>query len=151
MDNKTKKPHRIWRIVLVVSLALNIAVVGGVAGMAISGRTAGGPPQRIMLDFGPLSQVLEPADRRAIGQKLRKDGNRPFDRDEMREKIDAFANVLRREPFEAALIAQELGAFRARSDKFQQDVQTAFVAQLGAMTPEARAVLADKLDNWSRR
>ena len=71
------KPHRLWRIVLVVSLALNVAVIGGVAGLAISGRAADGPPQRFMFDFGPLGRVLDPADRRAIGNALRRNGAIP--------------------------------------------------------------------------
>tara|TARA_R110002051_G_scaffold74641_3_gene135960 strand:- start:1305 stop:1751 length:447 start_codon:yes stop_codon:yes gene_type:complete len=145
------KPSRMWRTVLVLSLALNVAVVGGAIGIAVSGRAHDGPPQRMSFDFGPLGRVLEPEDRRAIGQSLRKGGAKLLDRTEMSEKVTDLANELRTDPFDADAVAQIMGSFRIRSAKIQQDAQAAFLARLTAMTPEARAVLADRLENGARR
>ena len=142
------KPHRLWRIVLVVSLALNVAVIGGVAGLAISGRAADGPPQRFMFDFGPLGRVLDPEDRRAIGHAMRRDGAKPFSRDEMKEKVSGLAAALRAEPFGVAVLFVD---FRSRSERVQQHAQEAFVAQLSAMSVEARTRLADRLERGTRK
>lgn len=145
------KPHRVWRMVLVASLALNIAFIGGVAGLAISGRAADGPPQRIMFDFGPLGRVLDPEDRRAIGKAMRRDGARPFSREEVNEKVQDLAVALRAEPFDVAAVEILLADFRSRSERVQQEAQAAFVARLSAMSVEARTRLADRLERGARK
>ena len=145
------KPYRLWRIVLVVSLALNVAVIGGVAGLAISGRAADGPPQRFLFDFGPLGRVLDSEDRRAIGHAMRRDGAKPFSRDEMKEKVSGLAAALRAEPFDVAAVEVLFVDFRSRSERVQQDAQEAFVAQLSAMSVEARTRLADRLERGTRK
>lgn len=151
MDNPKKQPRQLWRVVMVLSLALNVAVVGAVAGLAISGRVNDGPPQRLMFDFGPVSRALEPSDRREIGNKIRRNGTRPYDRTEQREKMSDLAAALRQEPFDVEQVAQELNAFHARSEKVQQDAQAAFLAHLASMSNEARMRLADRLENGSRK
>ena len=119
--------------------------------MVISGRAHDGPPPRMSFDFGPLGRVLEPDDRRAIGQAMRKRGAQPLDHDEVSEKVADLAMELRAEPFDADAVAQIMGTFRLRSEKIQQDAQVAFLARLAAMTPQARAALADRLENGGRR
>ena len=151
MVDAMTKPSRMWRTVLVLSLALNVAVIGSAIGMVVSGRAHDGPPQRMSFDFGPLGRVLEPEDRRAIGQAMRKRGAQPLDHDELSEKVRDLATELRAEPFDADAFAQIMGSFRIRSQKIQQDAQTAFLARLAAMTPQARAALADRLENGGRR
>tara|TARA_R110002073_G_scaffold250604_1_gene413323 strand:+ start:368 stop:829 length:462 start_codon:yes stop_codon:yes gene_type:complete len=151
MGDAITKPSRMWRTVLVLSLALNVAVIGGAVGIVISGRAHDGPPPRMSFDFGPLGRVLEPDDRRAIGQAMRKRGAQPLDHDEVSEKVADLAMELRAEPFDADAVAQIMGTFRLRSEKIQQDAQVAFLARLAAMTPQARAALADRLENGGRR
>lgn len=146
MDNPKKQPRQLWRVVMVLSLALNIAVVGAVAGLAISGRINDGPPQRLMFDFGPVSRALDPSDRREIGHKMRRNGARPHDRDEQRAKLSDLAAALRSEPFNVERVAQELNAFNSRSEKVQQDAQAAFLAHLASMSKEARVRLADRIE-----
>tara|TARA_R110002094_G_scaffold19915_1_gene31513 strand:- start:25 stop:456 length:432 start_codon:yes stop_codon:yes gene_type:complete len=140
-----------WRTVLVLSLALNVAVIGGAVGMVVSGRAHDGPPQRMSFDFGPVGRVLEPEDRRAIGQAMRKRGAQPLEQNEMSEKVRDLAAELRAEPFDVDAVAQIVGSFRIRSEKIQQDAQIAFLARLAVMTPQARAALADRLENGGRR
>ena len=126
-------------------------MIGSAIGMVISGRAHDGPPPRMSFDFGPLGRVLEPDDRRAIGQAMRKRGAQPLDHDEVSEKVADLAMELRAEPFDADAVAQIMGTFRLRSEKIQQDAQVAFLARLAAMTPQARAALADRLENGGRR
>ncbi len=151
MVNTTAKPSRMLRIVLVASLALNVAVVGGTVGMLASGRAHDGPPQRMMFDFGPLGSVLESEDRRAIGQAMRKGGARPLNRQELDGKIEILAATLRTMPFDADAVHEIMATFRMRSEQIQKEAQGAFLERLTAMSPEARATLADRLEHRSRR
>ena len=76
MADKTpqaSRPGRLWKIVLVVSLALNLAVAGLVIGAAIKGRFGDGPPRSFDLGAGPISRALEPEERRQIMRDLRQD------------------------------------------------------------------------------
>lgn len=147
MGNTTEKPRRLLRTVLVVSLALNVAVIGGVLGMVVSGRAHDGPPPRMMFNFGPLSSVLDPEDRRAIGHTMRMGGARPLDRAELNGKIEMLAATLRAEPFDADAVHAIMASFKVRSEQVQLQAQDAFLARLAAMSPNERAVLADRLEH----
>ncbi len=140
------KPRKIWRIILVVSLAINVAIAGVLVGSAMSGRTKAGPPARVSFEFGPLGRVLDREDRRAIGAKMRRDGARPITRQEMNGWISELAAALRADPFDADGFAAMINGLQDRSQRVQQNAQAAFVAHLAAMTPEKRASLADRLD-----
>jgi hypothetical protein len=60
MDNEKPKPRSLVRIVLVVSLALNVAVIGAVAGMALSGRSHAGDGREDGSRRGDGSGCLQP-------------------------------------------------------------------------------------------
>ncbi len=151
MDNGMKKPSKMWRIILVLSLALNVAVIGGAVGMAVTGGGHKGAPQRVMFDFGPISRVLDPADRRAIGEAMRKGGAPPPSRDEFVGKIKELADGLRADPFDPETVGDIIASFRVRSERVQQQAQSAFLDRLTKMTPQGRAALADRLEKGNRR
>lgn len=146
MDNEKSKPRTLARIVLVVSLALNVAVIGAVAGLAVSGRSNDGPPQRMSFEFGPLGRVLDRDDRRAISAAMRRNGPRPLSRDAMKAQLGAIARELRAEPFDPVALAGLIAELRDRSTRVQQNAQTAFVTHSAAMSAADRAALADKLE-----
>ena len=75
--NPSPKSSRLWvRVLLVVSLALNLLVIGAVAGVIIKGGPFkhGGPPHMAQGGVGPLTQALSKEDRRAIGREMRQKG-----------------------------------------------------------------------------
>ncbi|MFT5648686.1 MAG: putative membrane protein [Yoonia sp.] len=150
MDNKKSKPRSLVRIVLVASLALNVAVVGAVAGLALSGRSNDGPPQRMSFEFGPLGRVLDRDDRRAISAEMRRNGPRPLSRNARQMQFDAIAQALRADPFDPVMLTELIGELRNRSTRVQLNAQTAFVAHLAAMSASERAELADKLERDKR-
>ena len=76
---------------------------------------------------------------------------KPFSRDEMKEKVSGLAAALRAEPFDVAAVEVLFVDFRSRSERVQQDAQAAFVAQLSAMSVEARTRLADRLERGTRK
>ncbi len=123
MDNdKTPpvRPRRLWRIVLVASLALNLAVGGIVAGSVVSGRLGKGPPRSFDLGLGPIARALEPQERRAIGRNLRQ--NRALRDLDLRGRVDEVIALLRAEPFDPQALealmdqqAAEVAGFQARA------------------------------------
>ena len=146
MDNTSQKPNRLMRGVLVGSLALNIAMIGAVGGFAYKMRHADAAPQRIMFDFGGIARVLDHDDRRAIGERLRRDGPRLAPRQNQRQKMQVLAEALRAEPFDVARVSEIMESLQQRSRNVQANAQAAFVAQLAAMTAEERAEIADRLE-----
>lgn len=139
----TQRPSRLWRIVLALSLALNLAVVGLVVGSLASGRMGDGPPRSFDLGLGPVSRALSQEERRDIGRSLRQDRVlRDFD---FRDRINGMTDILTTEPFDPDALAVLMDAQAARITSVQAKAQDAFLEQIVAMTPERRRAFADQL------
>ncbi|PJI85029.1 heavy-metal resistance protein [Yoonia maricola] len=137
------RPSRLWRSVLVISLALNLAVVGLVIGLATSGRLGDGPPRSFSLGLGPVSQALEPEERHRIGRRLREDRNlRDLD---LRSSANQMVATLREEPFDPDAFRALLDEQTAQMAAFRAVAQTAALEQIVRMTPERRQAFADQL------
>lgn len=137
------RPSRLWRSVLVLSLALNLAVVGVVVGAAVSGRWGDGPPRSFDLGLGPIARALEPQERRAIGRKLRENRSmRDFD---LRDRVNRVVTTLQADPFEPDALRALLAEQSARIASVQAMAQDGLVEQITAMTPQRRRAFADQL------
>lgn len=142
-------PRKLWRIVLVLSLALNLAIVGIVAGAAVSGRLGKGPPRAFDMGLGPVARALDPAARRAIGAALRDDRDlRGLD---MRAQFAAMMIALRRDPFDRDALQDVMIRQSERMMALQGKARDALIDQIDRMTPEERARFADRLENELRR
>lgn len=139
----SQKPNRMWRIALVLSLALNLAVVGIVVGSYASGRVGDGPPRSFDLGLGPVSRALLPEERREIGRNLRQ--NRVMRDVDLRARVDGMSAVLRAEPFDPEALRVLMDDQAAQISNVQAKAQDAFLAQIAAMTPERRRMFADQL------
>lgn len=142
-DSSPAKPRRLWRIVLVISLALNLAVVGLVAGSVVSGRFGDGPPRSFDLGLGPMSRALAPEERRDIGRNLRQ--NRVLRDVDLRGRVDGIVAALKQDPFDEDALRVLLAEQAARMSDVQGKAQDAFVAVVLDMSPERRAIFADQL------
>lgn len=142
-DNAIAKPKRLWRVVLAISLALNLAVVGIIAGSIVSGRFGDGPPRSFDLGLGPMSRALEPKERRDIGRNLRE--NRVLRDYDLRGRVDGIVAALQAEPFDEAALRALLAEQASRVANVQVKAQDAFVAVVADMTPERRAIFAETL------
>lgn len=137
------KPRRAWRIVLALSLALNLAVVGLVVGSLVSGRMGAGPPRSFDLGLGPVARALSQSERREIGRNLRRDRvMRDFD---LRDRVNSMTAALRAEPFDPQALRVLMDEQAARVVGVQSKAQDAFLDQIIAMTPERRREFADQL------
>ncbi|EAR49427.1 hypothetical protein OG2516_15209 [Oceanicola granulosus HTCC2516] len=140
---------RVMRIVLLLSLALNLAVVGLVAGAALSGKRFA--PPRYDLSLGPIGAALSEEDRRAIGARLRDQPGLPSGPRARRRMMEEMLAVLRSDPFDPAPLAEAMAQHRARSAAVLEAGQAALLERLAAMSPAERAALADRLEAGARR
>lgn len=139
------------RIALGVSLALNLLVVGVVAGAFLR---EGGPRDRMVrdLDLGPLTDAFRAEDRMAMRREFirRMPALRDM-RDAMQQDFGALLAVLRREPFDRAAAQGVLENQRQRMQERVDLGQELILDRLAAMSPEARAGFADQLERRLRR
>ncbi len=119
------------KIALAVSVALNLAVAGMVAGALIKN---GGPGRGMPHDmsFGPFSEALSPDDRKALRQGLM-DRASEFRANSKAAKaeFETLIAALRASPFDPAALQSALAAVEAR---------TAGQLELGRMLIENRII-----------
>lgn len=140
------------RVLLVVSLALNLAVAGLVVGRLVHGHPGGGRPMAVDLPLGPFARALSPEDRRAIGRDLLGDPALRDMRQSLREAdIAALAEALRAEPFDSAAAAAVIARQSAKLRALEQAVEEALLSRFATMSAAERAALADRLVAETRR
>lgn len=137
---------RKFRVLLIVSLALNLLVVGVLIGGAVMGRppaSLGGPA----VSLGPFSQALPPGHRASLRRDYRKrldaHGMTPPNRS---AALAEFLEVLRTEPFDPEKVEAMFDAQRDQSMRGMQTAQDVFLEQLVEMEPSQRAAFADRLE-----
>lgn len=140
---------RWMRLLLVVSLAANLAVVGAVAGWVLRhGGHHGHHPSRLDMAGGPLTRALSDADRREIGRRMRQVWReRGGGHMQMRASFDALVADLRSVPFDPGRVAQRLRqqreGFAARFEMGQE----VLIVHLSQMSDANRAAYADRLES----
>lgn len=136
------------RWALGISLALNLAVVGMVAGAML--RDGPGMRGAMVRDlgFGPFTEALSREDRRALRQALfeRAPEIRQA-RQQRQEDLQALVAILWAEPFDAAALAAAMAEQEARMVGQLRLGQTVLQERIAAMTPEARRGFAERLED----
>ena len=148
-----KPPFRWGRVVLFVSLALNLAVAGVVGG-AVLGRF--GPDRHDLaardVGFGLFSEALSKEDRIALRRAYAQaNPNIRAERQKMRDNLQTILTVLRAEPFEEDALRQALETGAARITERQDRGQTMVLDHLAQMSPPERAAVADRLEESLKR
>lgn len=153
--NKPVSPGRGLRIALFVSLALNLAVVGTVAGMFLSvgphGPRAASNDRGI--NFGRYNNALSPEDRAALrAAYLDLSAGRPASearslRAAHRAEQVALLASLRAEPFDLAAVAEVFKREQGRMTQGIEIGQALLLGRIEAMSPSERTAFADRLEN----
>lgn len=141
---------RALRVALGVSVALNLAVLGIVAGVAINHPREGDPSRGFA--FGPFNGALTPEDRRALRREFREampDLRQSFGR--MRAEFGQMQGILRAEPYDPAAFAALLENQRARGDRMMATAQRLIADHVAAMSPPDRRAFADRLAEQMER
>ncbi len=150
----TPATDRRWvRIALVVSLALNLLVVGLVAGAILGGpRDRDRNPALRDLGFGPFVAALPRADRREMGRAIaREAGAFRENRAEMRAMFEAFLTALRAEPYDPDAVQRIVSGQQAKVSERQDLGRRLLLERIEAMDSAGRAGYADALDAALRR
>lgn len=145
-----KRPGRGLRIALAVSVAINLGILGLVAGAMLRDGPRGMMVRE--LDFGPFTEAFSDRDRAALREAFvqRAPSFRDM-RQEMRADADRLIAALRADPLDPAelqaALAQQQARMQARIDQGRDLV----LERITAMTPEARRDFADRLEHALRR
>jgi uncharacterized membrane protein len=156
MAETNPAPRKAWpwaRIVLAGSLAVNLLVIGLIAGALLGGpRDRDRNPVLRDLGFGPFVQALPRADRRELGAAMRREaGAFRENRAEMRRQFEAILAALRADPFDAGALRDMVEAQYARVSERQGLGRRLLLDRIEAMTGAERAAYADALDASLRR
>ncbi len=155
MDTENpKKGNRWMRVLLVVSLGVNLLVAGMVAGAYFGGgseKRSGANGLRNSW-VGPYGRALSKEDRAEMRKSF--EGRKPWF-DERRGRMRGFgnemANAVRAEPFDPAVVNDILQRQRSLQSAIQAEGQSMLVDRLTAMTAEQRAAFAENLEKGLRR
>lgn len=140
------------RIALAVSVALNLAVLGLVAGAMIGGGPRGGGPdgQLRALGLGPFAMAFSREDRAELARGI----DRAALRAERRALGDSLATLrqsLLADPFDRAAAEAALGRSRGAAEALQAIGHGAIVERIAQMDAAERAALAGRLERALRR
>jgi len=150
MSEQKTTAGRWQKRLLVGSLALNLIIVGAIAGLALSGGPKGGP-SRLDLTAGPITRAMESEQRDNVRHALR-DSNvfRPANRAQMREDMQALLMTLRAETFDEESFRAALNRQRERLQTGQETVLNAVTNEIADMSLEQRTAFADRLEQHLR-
>lgn len=144
------RASRRLRWALAVSVALNLAVAGAVAGAYLQHRT-GGPGAR---DFGigPIAEALRPQDRRALRRALMAEvPEMARMHAQGRSDLVELVALLRSEPLNAARLREVLTAQAARVGTRATEARVLLGDFLADLPSQERQALADRLERLLER
>ncbi len=140
------------KLLLVLSLGVNLLVAGIVAGAALRSKSDDTQRRHFQFAGGPLGQALPRDERRALGQQLRNHPDMPRDgRALFANGMADVAALVVAEPFDAAALRQALADAQADLANVQSIATDLLVARIGQMSAEDRASFAAALQRRSFR
>mgnify|MGYP001566395093 CR=1 FL=1 len=142
------------QIVLFVSLALNLFLIGGVVGGLVVGqrlRSDRPPPMaRMNQPVWAAAEALSPEQARAYRTMLRGEGMEArANMRQMREARTQAGGTLGAEPFDPALSKQKLAEIRSREAATRGEIDARIVDFAAGLTPGERRKLAKALTERS--
>ncbi|AHM02505.1 hypothetical protein roselon_00038 [Roseibacterium elongatum DSM 19469] len=150
-----RKTGPVVKLVLAVSLALNVLIMGLVAG-AVTGRIGPSGPDELpalrALGLGPFAVALDRDGRAAVRDALGE--RRAALRAERRiigDSLRAVQMALRADPFDRAGASAAMVRSRAAAEALQRHGQEALLDHLQSLPLERRIALADDLGRAMRR
>lgn len=152
-ENSTDAPKtRRWvKILLVLSLAMNLLIIGLVVGVVSERRLGGGDDiARVALRdiaYSPYARALSRGDRKIIGEMMRKElGADRENIPKLRENYRDLLQVLRAATYDDAKARRLIDEQQAFVVNRQQLGQRLMLERLNAMTPKQRKQFAKRLE-----
>lgn len=151
-DNAAKPAgmSRGLRVVLIVSLSLNLLIAGVLVGGVFAGR-AGGPLGGFDASLGAFTRAMNSEDRAALRDAMQsRQELRPPRLAERRQVTVALLRALRSDPLDVSGIEAIFEAQQQRAIGGMVAGQEVLLERLIAASPEARAAYADRLEKELR-
>lgn len=153
MDPEQTKPERsqrLWKVILVLSLALNVAILGAVLGATWRSQDDGRRLPALNRDIGSLYlRALGPEHRRELGRKLRPSSKKgKAARAEIAQGFEQAIAVLRAEPFDRTALEQIMQDHAQRSELRMQEARAVLLDHLIRIGPDERAAYADRIEKF---
>lgn len=140
------------RIALILSLTLNLLIVGVVVGSILTHGGRNDPRRVLNVGFGPYTEALAPEDRAALREGFLKSMPDVLKRrSETRAEMARLADAIRAEPFDRAAVAAVMDDQAARIEERMQLGRNLLLDRLDVMGPEARRALADRMERMRAR
>jgi len=152
-----KSTGRGLRWALFASLALNLLVLGIVAGLAVTGghkgkRGDGRAPVTFGQAAGPLIRALPEDSRREFARNMRRSTrDAGLTRSAFRESLADLVQVLEQDPFDPAALDGVLSAQRDGLTALQALAQSEMRAQMLGLSNEERLVMASEVKRFLER
>ena len=143
-------------VVLAISLALNLLIVGVIVGSILSENKAPRgqveEARRVGYGFGPYVAALSNRDKFAARRSLRaRAEDLAQNRRAEREQVEKFIAVLRADPFVPDDLAELFQAQRVRAVERVAVGQEILLGRIGRMSTTQRQRYADRLEHEARR
>lgn len=135
---------RLLRWLLVVSLAINLAVIGMALGFMLRDHT-GRPPRGFDMTLGHVGRALAPEDRAALRDALKARADIMPPRRAREADLAVLVIALTQDPYDPDALREALSAPVRRAAKVQAVAATVLASRIDAMTDQARAALAARL------
>ena len=154
-DAKVRRVPLWIKATLFVSVALNLIIVGLVAGAFLRGGPSG-PSARVSQDFAlPFTRALSNEDRRDVGRNIRatlreRDGNES-PRAARRADFEATVAAIRAEPFDRQVFIAAMERQAQRGAAFALAGREALATHLASMSAEERDAYADRVEEIGQR
>jgi uncharacterized membrane protein len=140
------------KLLLAVSLAVNLGMLGMLGGAALRGAGDRGRPDVRDIGFGPFTDALSPQDRQELRRAFLQDGGNPRAmRQMMRTEVGTLLQVLRTEPLQEAELRAAFNRLRQRGQERLDLGQRLLADHIIAMSPDDRARFADRLEAMMAR
>lgn len=141
------------RIALILSLALNMLLVGVLVGGALRDGDSRARKDGASMSLRPMIQALSPEMRRKIGREIGKNlwKERRRNANTVRVDLAPIIDVLRQEPFDPAALEAAFEQHLARLSNRQSIAQQVYRTHIAAMSDTERAAYADRLEQHLRR
>lgn len=147
-QDTTARKWRWGKVLLALSLALNVAILGAIGGAAYrfkDRRDGATPPSLAVMLFRELDrETRHKLMRHASGRHDSVRGQRAANRK------DLFA-ALRAEPFALEPVIEVLDRHAGRQAAFREAVREEWLSKLQNMSSEERAALVDRMERRSQR
>ena len=136
------------RILLYVSLLVNLLVIGLVLGTIVMGGPKGSdrrPAAAGETGLGPLMRALDPQDRRAMGMEMRRTlRSERLSRGEMRALMSEIQAALAETPFDAEAVGERLDQQMEEVAYRLSLAREIFMKRVSEMSDEERAAFASR-------